>query len=704
MSKYLFQVSNLANITLLSSLFLLSVFIFPFAEQFVTQSKAVIILLTAFIFVFLYALHTFFTKVIEIPNSPLLLPILGFLGAVAISTISNSQYPLKHLLGMGGVYISFSIIVLLASLLIKKASLVQLSNVLNGATFTVLSASLLQLIGFGPSFIFNNLLSTTLPTQTLSLNLAGSPLIAMQLGMLASIAYGLRIYKTKNKSVFSLLILIVLIGHTLFHGWLSLPQKVTTPLIMPWAVNWSIALDTLRSPKSAIVGFGPESFATASTTLKPAWTNATQQWFVTFIQGSNTILTLIVTTGLLGVIAFISILVAIFKEYKKSHPETKPYFVLTAVTVLFLLIFPPNTVLFGFLAVCISYVLINEQKRYTKIELKSLQSSFQTNQESTQLHAKNEHKYQNFGFVISFCVVLIAITALSFFWFAKSIRAESLYFASLRANQENDVVAAYQLQQKAIALNPYNDAYRRAFSSSSIAIAAALAQNEELSDTENQQFSELIQQAIQEGRSATIIDPANAANWIVLAGVYKSLIGVVDEADRWAVTTYLNGIQAAPQDPGIRIELGLVLYTVEKYQEAAQFFQQAINLKPDLPNGYYNLANALVKIEQYSLARIAYQQTLLLLQPDYEGYIVAAEELEKLEKLMESLGLLNEDSNTETTGPITREEDSKTEPPQNNTTPNTSNTSQTEQLLDSSILTKPQEPSLNIENSFPVTP
>ena len=149
----------------------------------------------------------------------------------------------------------------------------------------------------------------------------------------------------------------------------------------------------------------------------------------------------------------------------------------------------------------------------------------------------------------------------------------------------------------------------------------------------------MIQQAIREARAATVINGSDSQNWQVLAQIYQNLIGVAEDADQWTVSAYTQAIQTDPTNPVLRVTLGGIFYNNKQYRQAASLFQQAIDLKADYANAYYNIANTLVQLEDYLNAKAAYQQTLLLIEPDSESYITASKELEQVEAKIKELGL-----------------------------------------------------------------
>lgn len=169
-------------------------------------------------------------------------------------------------------------------------------------------------------------------------------------------------------------------------------------------------------------------------------------------------------------------------------------------------------------------------------------------------------------------------------------------------------------------------------------IAIALSNKVDATEQNQQQVGELLQQAIREAQAATMLDPGDTNNWITLATIYENMIGATDEAPEWAVQAYVRAIETNPMDPNLRIALGGIFLGQEQFGQAAGIFEQAINIKPDYANSYYNLANALKQLNQLEQAKAAYQQVLALIDPNTDDYTQVALELEELEELIAQTG------------------------------------------------------------------
>ena len=472
-----------------------------------------------------------------------------------------------------------------------------------------------------------------LATLSLLFNLSGSSLIAVQLLAIGLVGYAGLFFAGRKFSIIEKLAGIIMLVGVFVNGYSLLPNQVAAPILMPYSASWSIAIDTLKSPKTAFLGFGPEGFVNAYNQLRPQWINGTPQWNIQFGQGSNVPFSLLITTGLVGLVGWLLLVLTFVRQTKLVRPETRPIHYLLLASFLINFIFPPTVILTAIQAIFILFWITSESERFSDLEIYGLTMRVVRHQNLTHPLTNNAKLT-----LYSFSFILLVLFGGLTYGVGRAYAASIVLFRSIYASQKNDALAVYNLQQESVRLNPYIALARRRYGLTNLAIAAALSQKTDRTAEETQQFTQLVQQAIREGKAATLLDSADTNNWRILAQIYSSLIGAAAGADQWAVTAYVKAIETAPTDAGLRIQLGGLLYAQKAYDDAARFFQQAISLKPDLANGYYNLANTYVQLGKLAEAKAAYQQTLLLLQPDSDNYVRASEELRQVEQKLSELG------------------------------------------------------------------
>ncbi len=176
----------------------------------------------------------------------------------------------------------------------------------------------------------------------------------------------------------------------------------------------------------------------------------------------------------------------------------------------------------------------------------------------------------------------------------KPTMAEMYWKKSFVMAGKNDGNGVYVNQQKAISLFTENPDYHRGFSQTNFDLAkkiiASNSLEKELSEETRQSVSTLIGQAVSEGKTAVGLESNISTNWENLASIYKSLIGIVDGSYDWAMQAYIQTARLNPVNPDFRIEMGGLYYGVGDFENATKEFSEAVRLKPDYANAWYNLA------------------------------------------------------------------------------------------------------------------
>ena len=622
---------NISLGALVGTIAAVALLVVPITNSFVSDTKAYLSFYVAIIMIGLFLAQSVKRRAFEFILSPLVVSMFFFGLAVGASTFFTNKYPVEGLIGLGGVLIASSTIAVLAgSTLPKRITQPFLSTLaITSALLTVSSA--LQLIGFGPANLINAIFGSTLPTNML-FNLTGSALVASQfiLVSLVGVVSSVATKKHINK-IFAITLPIMVIG-LLLHGWALLPGKVAALQLPSWTASWSVALDTIRSPRAALIGAGPATYKNVYSIFKPAWTNATPQWAVIYNQAANAPLTILTTLGFFGLITWVLFGLKSISALKVASTENKPIAFMLLVTVGLQLLLPINVVMLLIQALLVAALVSSERDKYSIARFKALSVKIISRNQAARLPSKENTLPLYLGAGVGF----VAVVALSYI-VGRSYMAFMHSHQASKAAAADDAVAVYEHQQAAVTFNPYLDSFRRNYAVTNLLIASALSNKAELSEAETTQVGELLQQAVREARSATLLDESDSENWATLAEIYQNMIGVSEDAPDWAVQAYVTAIETNPTDPALRLSLGSIFYRQESFSQAASIFQQAVNIKPDFAPAQYNLAGVLVKLEDWNNARVAYQSTLQLLNPDTEEYKQVMEELRVVDEKIAEL-------------------------------------------------------------------
>ncbi len=429
------------------------------------------------------------------------------------------------------------------------------------------------------------------------------------------------------KRVFWGVSLALVVFGAVISGFNALPGKTTSVVLPSLNTSWTITIDSLKV--SPLLGMGPGNYLTAFNNFRPLEYNSTDLWQIRFTAARNFFLTAITETGLLGLAALILLIYSASRIYKSSSKDWKlmdfgksdsaTIASLTVVAIL-LVLFPSNIVITPLL-----FVLLALNASVHSLNLGAISTTNRSDEVREQFASR-------LPVLVVTLPLVIALFALIYFG-AKITYAEYVYKQALDAVAANDGRKAYDLFQKAITTSPYSDRYHTSYAQLNLALANAIAANENITDEDRATIAQLIQQAIREGKSTVALNPTRAGNWEVLARIYQAVIPLADNADAFAAETFRQAVALDPINPDLRIALGGIYYGAGDYANAIRIFELAVASKADLANAHFNLAYAYQQNGQIDAAIQQMSIVLSLVERDSQDYEIASKALEEMESL-----------------------------------------------------------------------
>ncbi len=625
---------KLTHSVLLTSLFLVIAGIAPFFYNTAVSSKLFVMGVTALIAGLVYAIKLITEKKFEITTSPLISLFGLFSVSVLVSVFFTNQYPVQNLLGLGGFQLASLLVVFFGANVIAKESQTNTvrQNRANQLIDTLLIAggiigltSLLQLFGVGPTKLLNMIFGLNLP-NTILFNITGSAFVAVQVVVVALVALISRAVTQKQLKTIDMVSIPLLLLALSINVWAILPGKPASIALPELSASWSVAIDALRTPRSALIGFGTDGYSDVYSRFKPTWVNGKDYWQFNFGSALNYPLTLIATQGLFGVVTWVLLLLTAVKLFKVTKNENKPLAIIVIVTLALQLFLPANLVLLGIQAICMVYWLSSQNDLFSVIQLRT-QALRTTAEDGSMVHHETTSQIMP---IITGWLLLVLLAFPSYATF-RAFKAFGHMYLADKAAFKNDAVGVYDQQRLAVIEMPYLDAIRRQYAITNLQIAIALSNNKDLTEADRTQITQLISQAIREAKAATILDPNNTQNWVALAEIYRNISGVAKEADQWAVNSMVSAIETDPSNPLLRIDLGQTFFDKAQYEDAARFFNQAIELKPDLAGGYFQLGRALKEVGQFENAKTLLVKSQSLVESDSDEYKIITKGIGELD-------------------------------------------------------------------------
>lgn len=401
---------------------------------------------------------------------------------------------------------------------------------------------------------------------------------------------------------------------------------------LPFVISWKASAGAFRD--SPILGTGPGTYLYDFTQYKPVEINKSDLWDKRVGQAHNQYLQTLAEMGGTGALILILISITfifiVLRNIRGQEPVTAGLG-LAGITFAILMVLSPMTVLTQSLGVMLFALFLNSLK-----------------DRHSQIREMEVNLASGYGSVPPLVTSLMLIPVLCLivagaYFLGKLSLGEYYHRKAIDALASNKGLEGYNNLVAAESKNPQIDLYRVDLAQTNFALANAIATQKgpseaspggSLTDSDRKNIQQLIQQAIAEGRAGVALAPKSAANWEVLANIYRQISGVAQNATQFSLDAYGRAIQLDPLNPLLRLAVGGVYYQAKNYDLAVRFFDDAVSLKPDYSNALYNLAIALREKGNIQDAIKVAEKLVASLQdkPDSKDYKLASELLSQLKE------------------------------------------------------------------------
>lgn len=391
-------------------------------------------------------------------------------------------------------------------------------------------------------------------------------------------------------ALFAFLVMVVIFLS--FGSPKYLQTQVPAEVALGYKPSWNISYKTaLSGVKEFMLGSGVGTFNVDFSKFRSAdFNNDAWAWSLRFSQPFSTLFAIFAESGVLGVLAFIFILLYVlghilslwFKDKTEHFLEkfsvegefdkidfflvVSAWLVLTIAMafsfhgpVLWWLWF----VLLGLMSVGLSFVDPNALSEY-EWEI-----------------SENPQYSLSFSFVV--IVIMAGITMVGVLG-ARMYVAETVYAKALASQNFQE---AQNNLQKALGQRPNSDLYHAALAQVYLMQAVTLASTPE---PDMQTISGYVAVAVNEAKKATEISPRSVAIWENLAIMYENAASLVPEAREWAIKSWQQAKDLEPTNPVLSWRLGNNYLLADKKEDAIKNYKEAVDLKADYLDARMSLA------------------------------------------------------------------------------------------------------------------
>ncbi|MBU4274951.1 tetratricopeptide repeat protein [Patescibacteria group bacterium] len=368
----------------------------------------------------------------------------------------------------------------------------------------------------------------------------------------------------------------------------------TAPIEFSLSQKTSLNIDWQTLKQNPILGSGPGTFSYDFAKYKNIDFNKSIFWNFSFGGATSKVLTVLGTTGILGVLAFLALMI---------------YVAFCGIKFFFINKFSDDYwnitlgVFIGFIVLSIGFFLNNGGLTLDFLYFFLIAALIGLISEERKKYLLEPSSLITLGVTFAFTLCFIFGLGLLILIGQKYV-AEINYNQGLVQLQKGESDAGIRSIEKAVGLNPSSDLYLRQLSQIYLAKIGQEAARTDISQEEiSKNIQLLVGDSINAAKIASDVNPKNIANWSVRGLIYQNLIGVVPGVEDWAINSYESAEKLDPNNPYYPAQKGIVYLiraaalTEEKEGDKPQILSQAkeqldkaIQLKSDYAPARFQMA------------------------------------------------------------------------------------------------------------------
>ncbi|OGH71423.1 MAG: hypothetical protein A2921_01275 [Candidatus Magasanikbacteria bacterium RIFCSPLOWO2_01_FULL_43_20b] len=638
--------SGLTKFSLYTLVFLIPLFVLPFTQETRELNKYFLLYFFTFLALLCWLGSSVLKKTFEIRRTPLDIPLFIFWVIFLVASIL-SQDKYQSFFGdfgfLGISFIGLTAFILFYFLTVQTLNklpqifgvvyLFLLSNTIAAAYFILYNLRLFSWPNFLPQFNPVNGSNTLwgaylVVTFILSLGLLTIKkktiiadiclIIPMVISLAALTTLGFRVvwiiaaaavflllvffltYADKIRTVWTSVAFAILVIALIFI-FLNVPRFLTAELpaeiSLSSGTSFQISFDTVTaSAKNFLFGTGPGTFMFDFSKYRPVDFNNNLLWNVRFPQSHDSLFDLAATTGILGALSFILLILTalglmlstwlkhLLTLKKRRVAETREeevvgafekspliFWSIAASWLTLLITFPLMN--FGmahwFAFWLFLGLIVNASALLVKVEFPTQHISLKATPEFALA--------TSFGFILIFTAIIVTGIYLGRYFAAEIVFAKTV-------NQSID--QRISALNKIVSWNPHRITLHLALAEAFLNKATETADKTK----DATQVGNLVASAVQSAKNATNLSPNNIASWENLATMYANAQAITPEASGWTITALEQALILEPTNPSLYVAMGDAFVMKKDNAAAKKNFETSVSLKPNFLIGYMRLA------------------------------------------------------------------------------------------------------------------
>lgn len=362
-------------------------------------------------------------------------------------------------------------------------------------------------------------------------------------------------------------------------------RAITSLEVRPaWGATLAVAKSALAD--DLLLGVGPNNFALAWLSNKPAGVNVTPFWSIDFSSGVGRIPSFLVTTGLLGVITWALFLVFLLyyglrvftaRDVTMSHwVELLVVYLSVLYLTIFSIIYVTDIALWALLFVLLGVLSssLAENDLTKKMKLALLRDA-------------------KVGFVsILILIVLLIGGATTGFASVQKVRSFASFKSGIDDFQRTGDLAKAEAAVSAANSQSEQDVYYRGLSEVNLLrVAEVVRKTGESPEALRNQFATYFSSAVSSAQKAVAINPKSYLNHLALAKVYETVVPLkIPGAYEKAVESYDNAKKLNPQSPAILLSQAKLELANGSRSKTRELAKQSLVLKENYTEALFFLS------------------------------------------------------------------------------------------------------------------